>query len=285
MRRALTSLFLTAAIVWVNSHLMLAQRGGGHGSSGGHASGFSSGGFGTRGFGSSFGGSYLGSTPRSFPAPRMNFQSGSSAYNSYARPYAAYQQRSWPVARSPFGQLSAPTVSRAPYPGALGSRSWNGYPSHGGYPNGRRVYRSSYGYGYISPFYSGLVTGWIAPWPYFGNWDDISGTSDTGPAPDQSYAAEQQPPYEPENEAPMAYQAGYPSATETPASEPALTIVYKDGHSQQVHNYALTPTTLLLLDDAASGRTQQVSLEEINLPATQAANRAAGVDFSLPVRN
>ena len=37
-----------------------------------------------------------------------------------------------------------------------------------------------------------------------------------------------------------------------PPAEPALTIVYKDGHSQEVHNYAVTRTSLLLLLDEAS---------------------------------
>ena len=69
------------------------------------------------------------------------------------------------------------------------------------------------------------------------------------------------------------------------ASEPAVTIIYKDGHSQQIHNYAITRSSLLMMDNASAGYSPQIPLEQINLPATEQANRAAGVDFRLPVSN
>ena len=65
-------------------------------------------------------------------------------------------------------------------------------------------------------------------------------------------------------------------------SEPTVTIIYKDGHAEQVHNYALTPTKLLMMDNAGAGYSLQVPLSLIDLPATVQANRAAGVDFQLP---
>ena len=297
MRRVLTFLVAGATMVLAVPQAMLAQRGGGHGGGGGHVGGFS-GGAGARGFGGSFSaphaGSFSGFAPRSFSAPRMGFSPRPLGSGLSARPYAGYPQRSWPVARSPFGQLSVPAVRRGPYPGVADGRTWNGQPGHGGHSDGHRPdyhshsYYSHYGYGY--PVYASPLYGWpwYGAWPYFGNWDDsgYDSDSDASAAPAQSYAEPETAPTE-EPEARPAYQPyqAEVAANVAPRAEPALTIVYKDGRSQQVHNYALTQTTLLLLDDASSGRTQQVSLQEIDLSATEQANRAAGVDFRLPVRN
>lgn len=195
------------------------------------------------------------------------------------------------MARSPFGQLRAPAVRRGPYPGVANSRTWGGQSGQGGRSDGhRRDYHSHYGYGYGYPVYASSLYGWpwYGAWPYFGNWDDsgYDSDSDTSAAPAQSYAEPETVPEEEAEDRPayQPYQPAFAPAV-APVPEPALTIVYKDGHSQQVHNYALTQTTLVLLDDASSGRAQQVSLQEINLPATEQANRAAGVDFRVPIRN
>jgi len=102
--------------------------------------------------------------------------------------------------------------------------------------------------------------------------------------PDQYSAPTQEP--EAESEARPAYQPYQPEAPPAvPSAEPALTVIYKDGHSQEVHNYAVTRTSLLLLDEASTGRTPEISLDEINLAATEQVNRASGVNFKVPVRN
>jgi hypothetical protein len=63
--------------------------------------------------------------------------------------------------------------------------------------------------------------------------------------------------------------------------QPATTLIFKDGRPpEQVHNYALTATTLYALDGETR---QEIPLSLLNLPATIAANHAAGVDFALPV--
>jgi hypothetical protein len=282
MRRVLTFL-VTGAMVLAAPQAMHAQRGG-HAGGGGHVGGFSGG-----SFSAPHAGSFSGSGMRAFPAPRMSFSPGQMPSGLPARPYAAYPQRSWPVARSPFGQLSAPAVRSGSRSGVPVSRTWGGQSWRGGHSDGHRPpYRPNYGYPYLayaSPLYA---VPWFGGWPYFGNWDSSGYDSyaETSAAPDQSYAEPESAPAE-EAEARPAYQPNQAEVAPYVArqTEPALTIVYKDGRSQQVHNYALTQTTLLLLDDASSGRTQQVSLHEIDLPATEQANRAAGVDFRLPVRN
>jgi len=73
-----------------------------------------------------------------------------------------------------------------------------------------------------------------------------------------------------------------PSASE-PLPLAALTLIFKDGHSQQIHNYAMTRTKIYVLDDAAAGRTLEIPLNTIDLQATEETNRQAGVDFSIPV--
>jgi hypothetical protein len=279
-------LLLTGAIALSLPFTLCAQRGGHAGGGehaggfgGGHASGFSGSGTGARGFGRGF----SGSAPRSFPAPPVNFSSGQIRYAPSGRPYA-----NWVAPRSPFGQLNAP-ANRGAYPGRAGA----GVAGNrgGGYPGRRYPNRPPYRRGvavYASPYYA---TPWFGAWPYFGNWNDFgfddSDASQAGGAPDQSYAQDQSyapdaPAYEDQGR--QSYQSGF-AASAAPSSEPALIIVYKDGHSQQVHNYALTPTTLLLLDGASSGLTRRVSLDEIDLVATRRANLASGIDFSPPVRN
>jgi hypothetical protein len=277
---------VTGAMVLAAPQAMHAQRGG-HAGGGGHVGGFSGG-----SFSAPHGGSFSGSGMRAFPAPRMSFSPAQMPSGLTARPYTAYPQRSWPVARSPFGQLSAPAVRRGPYPGVGNNRAWNGQSWHGDHHDGYRPpYHPNSRFTYsinTAPFYPYYTWPWFGGWPYFGNWDSSGYDSDTetSAAPAQSYAEPVSAPAE-ESEARPAYRPYQAEVAPyvAPQSEPALTIVYKNGRSQQVHNYALTQTTLLLLDDASSGRTQQVSLQEIDLPATEQANRVAGVDFRLPVRN
>ena len=63
--------------------------------------------------------------------------------------------------------------------------------------------------------------------------------------------------------------------------QPATTLIFKDGRSPvQVHNYALTASTLYALDGDSR---QEIPLSLLDVPATVEANRKAGVDFALPV--
>jgi hypothetical protein len=72
-------------------------------------------------------------------------------------------------------------------------------------------------------------------------------------------------------------------ASSEPLPLAALTLIFKDGHSQQIHNYAMTRTKIYVMDDAAAGRTLEIPLNTIDLQATGETNRQAGVDFSIPV--
>ena len=64
-------------------------------------------------------------------------------------------------------------------------------------------------------------------------------------------------------------------------AQPATTLIFKDGRPPvQVHNYALTASTLYALDGDSR---QEIPLSQLDVPATVEANRKAGVDFALPV--
>ena len=76
-----------------------------------------------------------------------------------------------------------------------------------------------------------------------------------------------------------------PPGVPEPLPQAAITLVFKDGHSQQVHNYAVTKTTLYVLDDAASGRRPEIPLDTIDVAATVRTNQESGLDFSVPAGN
>jgi hypothetical protein len=64
-------------------------------------------------------------------------------------------------------------------------------------------------------------------------------------------------------------------------AQPTTILIFKDGRPPvHVRNYALTASTLYALDGESR---QEIPLSLLDVPATVAANRAAGVDFALPV--
>jgi hypothetical protein len=62
----------------------------------------------------------------------------------------------------------------------------------------------------------------------------------------------------------------------------AVTLVYKDGRSEQIHNYLLSRTMLSVWDRDRDRRYRNIPLEQLNLEATEKTNREAGIDFALP---
>jgi len=232
------------------------------------------------------------SAPRGFaPAPHMS--------GGFNRRGMTFGVRSGFVGTPTLrGFNASPTYRRntlIPSRGVSSPRSfgnWHGPPL----PN----WRHTYGYRYRRPygryFYGNsvyLVPGllnsyWNYPddfgandgTPYFnqppiqGNYfqpDPGYGSGDQGPR------SGQRPEYRPKDVPPP------PPAASEPLPLAALTLIFKDGHSQQIHNYAMTRTKIYVLDDAAAGRTFEIPLNTIDLQATEETNRQAGVDFSIPV--
>ena len=90
------------------------------------------------------------------------------------------------------------------------------------------------------------------------------------PAPDQRV------PYTPYPAPPP--NSPQPSIAPAPEPQPeeALTLIFKDGRPpMQIHNYMLTRATLYVRDQ----RHSEISLDELDLPATKKVNKQAGVDF------
>lgn len=245
-----------------------AQRGMGHGGFSGSSASAFHGGFAAPHFSGGF------SAPRTygfggnFRAPVRSF----SATPFSARSFAAAPRSNF---RSPY--------SGAGYGNGRGARYGNGR----GYYRYRRTYSSF-------PFYSGLpfygVPGWLGlgSGGYYpddsgygdsaaSGYDDSaayggdaeSSGQDQGPPPEQPGF---RPDYAPASEAP-------PPAPEVSAVENATTLVFNDGRPpEKVHNYALTRTTLFVLDE----QRQDIPVAQLDLTATEKVNRAAGIEFKLP---
>jgi hypothetical protein len=60
---------------------------------------------------------------------------------------------------------------------------------------------------------------------------------------------------------------------------PATLLVFRDQHTQEVHNYAIIGQTLWSF---APQRTQKIPLSDLDIPATTKANDDRGVTFRLP---
>jgi len=84
----------------------------------------------------------------------------------------------------------------------------------------------------------------------------------------------------PPDPAPQASLAAGPVQPPAPvASQPNTILIFKDGHTQEVGNYAIVGTNLF---DLTPGRRQKIALGDLDLPATQKANDDLGIDFKLP---
>lgn len=258
---------------------VFAQRGGG-----GHGGGFGGGGFAGHSGSAFHGGGFSGSH---FAAPRY-----SRGYSG-ARPYRFASPRyARPSARYPYSRYGSGYRSgfRAPY-NRNGRRDFRDdrFRNRGAFFN---TIPDWFGLGPIGCYPDAQVYG--DDYDDFGC-DDLSAETDEPtvyngddegqpPPPPPDY--EQQPPYGYQQQPPPGYDPpAYRPPAQTPRSSPlpsnqiATTIVFNDGRpSVQIHNYALTRTTLYVLDQQHS----DIPLDQINLAATEKVNRAVGVDFRPP---
>jgi hypothetical protein len=267
IRRALSLLLLPIALALFTARFAQAQRGGGHGGiSGGHASAGSL----AAGSRSVFSPSFSRS-----PQPFGSFYRGpsSSSALAYGRPSTAYSQYGSGSGRRPGYRPGY----RGPY--------FYGYSNYGNYlaPN---LLGYPFGLGYGS-FFDDDDSGYgqadvSAPQPPPQQGIDAPPENY---APDPPYLQPPDPPHPQPNEQPSnGYRPAYQDSGKLePATQPATTLVFQDGRpTEQVHNYVLTRTTLYDLD--GNGHSD-IPIADLNLPATIAANRSAGVNFSLPAAN
>ena len=290
--------FTAAALLVFGITLPLcAQRGSTHG---GGSAGHSGGGHVSGGFHSGFN---AGSRPS---APPGSFR------------YAPYSHAS----RFLSGRPGVAPRYAARIPGGYGSR--RAYPTAGAYRSNpyRSPYRSPYrrrGYGYGTFPWSvpwiGSYGGWIdsgfddypddSAYGYDPNYDSGYGSGYDNTPQDQSYAPYL--PYDPgeaygqdsgQEYAPAPgtpgqsalrpqYQAfpnpngSAPRRVARPANQPTITLVFKDHRpNQQIHNYLLNGTTLSVWDQ----HPREISVDQIDLSATESLNRDAGIEFHLPTQ-
>jgi hypothetical protein len=72
------------------------------------------------------------------------------------------------------------------------------------------------------------------------------------------------------------------SERQAPAAEqPGTLLVFRDGHSIEVQNYAIVGDTIY---DLSQGPRHKIALADLDLKATEKENDARGLDFRLPTR-
>jgi hypothetical protein len=206
--------------------------------------------------------------------------------------------------RAPYTPVRRPGYSdhRPPYRSPYGHDHDHDHDyGHHGYGYG---YPGLYGYAngvYLAPPY--VLNPWL--WNDSGYGDDSGDNADANVSPnyDQGYGdpgsgpgpaaygpptASARPDYDPRPN-PPAPPAGASSALKSSAvapsiaeDRPTVTLVFKDNRpAQQVHNYALTRTTLYVLD----GHSREIPLDQLDVAATIKTNHEAGIDFQLPSSN
>ncbi len=70
---------------------------------------------------------------------------------------------------------------------------------------------------------------------------------------------------------------GQSTAREAKPNEPSV-LIFRDGHQQEVSNYAIMGQTVYVFDK----RTQKVALADLDVPATIKANDDRGLEFKIP---
>jgi hypothetical protein len=131
-------------------------------------------------------------------------------------------------------------------------------------------------FAFYSPFY-GYSMPYAYPYyvPYYPDEEqdydpqDASGYDDRAVL-DDDYRAEMNSSREQEQPQPSAQPV---------TAQPSTVLVFKDGHEQEVENYAIVGGVLYDLTD---GRAKKVQLAELDIPATVKENDARGVEFEVP---
>jgi hypothetical protein len=195
---------------------------------------------------------------------------------------AQHQGPTTPIARTPARTFTPPAAP------LLWGRSGPAiHPGNPGFsPKGSRHHEDDrHGIQYRAPYPYFFGYGFPLPYGLAGdgfsgnNQDSVASASPLPPPPSApedagpELAANGPPLYRPLYQEPPIVAPVHP--------QPATTLIFKDSRpSKQVHNYALTANTLYALDGDTR---QEIPLSLLDVPATIEANRAAGVDFALPI--
>lgn len=202
----------------------------------------------------------------------QSFHAGSAS----ATPHRSSGSTGYGVRRSSGPTAGVPHGFQRGYP-----RSPIANPGNRDRDHHRRPYVSPYGsrYPYVVAPYAGMIG------PGYLGYPDDTGSADSPDAPtggmDANAGYDQQPPEQdqPMPRGPYLPPSGLSQPPPSPASEEAVTIIFKDGRPPvQIHNYILTRTTLYIQDQ----QRRNIPVDQLDLVATGKTNREAGIDFQLP---
>lgn len=170
----------------------------------------------------------------------------------------------------------------------------NGQVRLGPFKNGRRHH---HGVPSFSPYpYYGYGYGYGGVYIDSGDYSNYANPNGGGAFTPGYEAPEEQPPVQvivmPAQAAPAASSyasaANQPQNPPPPQAQPERTspentvptvLVFKDGHQQDVQNYAIVGQNLYVVESFTS---KKIPLSELDLKATEKANEERGVEFVLP---
>ena len=219
--------------------------------------------------------------------------------------HAAGAMRSAPMSSGARGFSPSPGFTGNRITSANRSGAYGGSALRRGYSNGNRFRRpNGGGYGIGIPYIIPIWGSWADPGSL--GYGDASGYDPNGYADPNANAYSDPNAYgDPGAPAYPAYPDGYAPGQADPSqrmppgpyavpyqplpqptaalpqqplrNEEPVTLVFRDGRPvQQIHNYALTRTTLVVMD----GRRREIPLAQLDIPETERINREAGVEFT-----
>jgi len=172
---------------------------------------------------------------------------------------------------------------------------WHGNGVHGPYPYRPWGWGRGWGWGYPWWGFGYAGWGWGYPWWGWGGsyWDNSSYNyypSDTYSVQTYPYTYPPNGDYSQDNQTQdqinrltgevdqlRSQQSSGQSKTAEIHAETVL--VYRDGHTEEVQNYAIIGKTIWIFSESHA---RKVALSELDLPATKRDNEDRGIDFVLP---
>jgi hypothetical protein len=149
----------------------------------------------------------------------------------------------------------------------------------------RRIHRPFASY---TPYYGGYYNYAPYSYPYYLNDDDYSDSasyeSPTNDYPDYDYRNDDDRRVLDDDYRASLSASREQSSLRSPqpvVAQPSTVLVFKDGHQQEISNYAIVGSTLYDLSD---GRSKKVQLADLDVSATVKENDERGVEFQLPAQ-
>ena len=173
---------------------------------------------------------------------------------------------------------------------SLGPLGWVGPPAFPVYTwpySGTTSCRRCWGSGSKTGFGGGFIAPFYVPIADPSNTDDPGGAGPylySGPPPDQApHIVVDTPParhdtFEDEDDVPAPAVVGKSKHESDLQPIDPTVLVFRDGHHQEVTNYAVMGQTIYVFD----AHRQKIALGDLDLPATIKVNDDRGVEFQLP---